>query len=220
MITWNEKRVWFVSVIIQVRWRQLHLEMFWLCCCWFVQFQYMCEGWLVEQRRCICLLMARMSSCFEQALGRGGGICPSRPIREANGVGHRMAEGGRAWGLRLWPHPPPLSGDYLIGGRKVGGNGGVRGVRIGTQVPSVHLEGKRSGRHHTAVEWSFTWSRERGNVMPLCARRRACRRDDGWHISCTDSTIYQSSPEKKKKEKKRKRDWSSSAVTPVELPSY
>lgn len=60
-----------------------------------------------------------------------------------------MTGGARGGGSHFRsPSPPPPSGCYLIRGRKVGGNWGVGCVRLGTQAPSIHLEGKRRWHHH------------------------------------------------------------------------
>lgn len=107
-----------------------------------------CGSWLVMcERVCVCSVrwMAKMRSCFLQAVG--GGICQSK----WKGLG---AENGWRWqGLVscLRPCPPPPAGGYLIRGWKVGGNWGVRGVRLGTQGPSIHLEGKRRWHHNKAL---------------------------------------------------------------------
>lgn len=73
-------------------------------------------------------------------------------------------------------HPP--GGDYLIRGRKVGGNWGVGGVRLGTQAPSIHLERGQEGDIMTKCQqWRYTQSRERVKALLrwCCVRVRVHR---------------------------------------------
>lgn len=81
---------------------------------------------------------------------------------------------GGAWGrhwvnvgwLGFMPLATPTahpSGGYLIGGWKVGGNWGVGGFRLGTQAPSIHLEGEKKvttsqGAGSECLRVGFKWS--------------------------------------------------------------
>lgn len=103
--------------------------------------------------------------------GSGRDLPKSRPIREEDAFGLRTGE--RVGGLRLMPRHPPRSGDYLIGGRKVGGNWGVGGVRLGTQTPSIHLE--RGDKKVTSSQ-SAGGGGEVVEALPRCCCARERRR--------------------------------------------
>lgn len=96
---------------------------------------------------CMCALKCESNGECEimlQTVRVGGGICLSRPIREERGLGQRMGNSGGLGVMPLASSTPP-GGGYLIRGRKVGGNWGVWGVRLGTYAPSIHLEGGKEG---------------------------------------------------------------------------
>lgn len=76
--------------------------------------------------------------------GSGGEICHRRQMRK-EGAGQITAHGGEPGfdDTGVTHHTP--AGGYLIWGRKVGGDGGVRGVRLGNKDLSIHLEGGEEG---------------------------------------------------------------------------